>query len=128
MPCQQLSICYSNDWKCQEIVFIAYRLWPLIWQLGYHVHFDLVLICAYDAVQDPHGELTKQNVLIERGDVSKTASAFSLTVDQVQMVLQDARQRLWQRRQLRPRPHLDNKMITAWNGLPSCTLLCIVCL
>jgi len=80
-----------------------------------------------DAVQDPHGELTRQNVLIERGDVNKTASAFNLTVDEVQTVLHNARQQLWQRRQLRPRPHLDNKMITSWNGSSSCRLLCVVC-
>lgn len=67
--------------------------------------------------QDPHGELTKQNVLIERGDVTKTAAEFNLTVDQVKTVLLDARQRMWQQRQLRPRPHLDNMMITAWNGV-----------
>lgn len=70
-------------------------------------------------MQDPHGELVKQNVLIERGDVAKTVSAFNLSVSQVQTVLHNARQQLWERRQLRPKPHLDNKMITAWNGLSS---------
>jgi len=78
-----------------------------------------------DADQDPHGELSKQNVLMERDDISKTAAEFHLTVDQVQSVLHDARQQLWQRRQQRPRPHLDNKMITAWNGLSSLHLSCV---
>ena len=68
-------------------------------------------------MQDPHGELTKQNVLIVRGDVGKTASEFRLTIDQVEAALDNARQKLWERRLMRPRPHLDNKMITAWNGL-----------
>lgn len=80
------------------------------------------MLLACDAVQDPHGELTKQNVLIERGSVAKTATKFSLTVDEVDTVLHNARQQLWQRRKLRPRAHLDNKMITAWNGLTSLTL------
>jgi len=71
------------------------------------------------AVQDPHGELTMQNVLIERGSIADTAAEFSLTVDEVMTLLHNARQQLCQRRQLRPRPHLDNKMITAWNGLLS---------
>jgi len=80
---------------------------------------NLQLLLAFYAVQDPHGELTKQNVLIERGSVTKTAAKFDVTVDQVETVLCNARQQLWQHRQLRPRPHLDNKMITSWNGLSS---------
>ena len=71
-------------------------------------------------MQDPHGELAKQNVMVERGSVTKTAAEFNMTVEEVMTVLHDARQLMWQRRQLRPRPHLDNKMITAWNGLTSC--------
>jgi len=58
--------------------------------------------------------------MVERGSVTKTAAEFNMTVDEVMTVLRDARQLLWQHRQLRPRPHLDNKMITAWNGLTSC--------
>jgi uncharacterized protein YyaL (SSP411 family) len=66
--------------------------------------------------QDPHGELTNKNVLIERHDIEQTAEHFGLTVQQTKDALSAGRQKLWERRQQRPRPHLDNKMIASWNG------------
>lgn len=54
---------------------------------------------------DPHGEFTGLNILIERGDPADAAG------------LQASREKLLQRRATRPRPHLDDKVLTAWNGL-----------
>lgn len=53
---------------------------------------------------DPHGEFTGQNILIQRGanDIPQLAAA---------------REKLFARRAARPRPHLDDKVLTAWNGL-----------
>lgn len=53
---------------------------------------------------DPHGEFTGQNILIQRGpdDTPHLAAA---------------REKLFIRRAARPRPHLDDKVLTAWNGL-----------
>ncbi|XP_043281243.1 spermatogenesis-associated protein 20 [Venturia canescens] len=67
--------------------------------------------------QDPHGELTGQNVLIVYGSVDETAHAFGLNTEETNEYLKEARALLFKARSLRPRPHLDSKIVTAWNGL-----------
>ena len=66
--------------------------------------------------RDPHDELKNQNVLIERGGVQQTAEKFGLTQERVCDTLRACREKLFEVRKTRPRPHLDNKMLTAWNG------------
>ena len=68
------------------------------------------------SLQDPHDELKNQNVLIVRGSEESTAEKFKLDTEGVKALLERARERLFQERCKRPPPHLDNKMITAWNG------------
>ncbi|MBN3306349.1 spermatogenesis-associated protein 20 isoform X2 [Amia ocellicauda] len=67
--------------------------------------------------QDPHGELKGQNVLIVRYSVELTAAKFGLSVDRAKEILREGRQRLAEVRRQRPRPHLDSKMLSSWNGL-----------
>ena len=55
-------------------------------------------------------------MLIIRGSLEKTAEKFSLSTYEVKAILRDARAILYDVRQKRPAPHLDNKMIAAWNG------------
>ncbi|XP_041363382.1 spermatogenesis-associated protein 20-like isoform X2 [Gigantopelta aegis] len=71
----------------------------------------------YDVKQDPHDELKGQNVLIVRGSLEDTAAHFGLDVTITETVLEKCRQKLYLVRQSRPKPHLDNKMVAAWNGL-----------
>jgi len=52
---------------------------------------------------DPHGEFTGKNILYE----AEVADAD----------LEEARRILLAARGMRPRPHLDDKILTAWNGL-----------
>lgn len=66
---------------------------------------------------DPHGELTKQNVLIVYGSVEETAKHFDLTVERTKALLKEASQILFEARNKRPRPPLDDKIVAAWNGL-----------
>ncbi|XP_077980427.1 spermatogenesis-associated protein 20-like [Glandiceps talaboti] len=66
---------------------------------------------------DPHGELQNQNVLIIRGEIEDTASVCKVDVTTARDALTKCRDILYRERQKRPKPHLDNKMITAWNGL-----------
>ena len=66
--------------------------------------------------QDPHGELTNQNVLIVRGSVEKTAEHFKLSIPVTQQLLSQAREELSRVRLGRPKPHQDDKILTAWNG------------
>src|SRR5437764_1246854 len=66
---------------------------------------------------DPHGEFTGKNILIERHSIAETASRFGKTEKETGRFLAKARAKLFANRAERPRPHLDDKIITAWNGL-----------
>ena len=67
-------------------------------------------------LQDPHDELVHQNVLMVRGSLEDTAKQFDLDLDTTRSLLNKTRQMLFDVRKKRPPPHLDNKMLTAWNG------------
>src|SRR5437588_1691444 len=69
------------------------------------------------AGSDPQGEFTAKNILIERHSIAETASYFARTEEDTRRLLADARAKLFAIRAKRPRPHLDDKIITAWNGL-----------
>ncbi len=69
------------------------------------------------AGSDPHGELKSKNVLIERGTLAEIATRFKASEANVQESLGRSRDKLFQERENRPRPHLDDKIITGWNGL-----------
>jgi hypothetical protein len=66
---------------------------------------------------DPHGEFTGKNILAVRHSIAKTATHFNLDPAHVKSILSNSRKALLVERNNRPRPHLDDKIITAWNGL-----------
>lgn len=57
-----------------------------------------------------------QNVLIEYRSKEHTAKKYGITVENLEKELQIAKRILFEARQKRPRPHLDNKILTSWNG------------
>jgi len=66
---------------------------------------------------DPHGEFTGKNILLEVQNVAETAKHFGKEESETREILTKARDVLFALREKRPRPHLDDKIITAWNGL-----------
>ena len=83
---------------------------------------------------DPHDEFRGKNILIERHTVAETARHFRNTgilpvgpagvspadqkpEDAVRTLLKQSREKLFVIRAQRPRPHLDDKIISSWNGL-----------
>ncbi|XP_058083459.1 uncharacterized protein LOC131231317 isoform X3 [Magnolia sinica] len=73
--------------------------------------------CNLSTMSDPHNEFKGKNVLIERKDVSTMASQLGMSIDEYSALLGACRQKLFNKRLNRPRPHLDDKVIVSWNGL-----------
>jgi len=70
-----------------------------------------------NAPADPQGEFTHKNLLYTARSIEDVASITGRSLDGVTDALQSARGLLMTRRAARPRPHLDDKVLTAWNGL-----------
>jgi uncharacterized protein YyaL (SSP411 family) len=66
---------------------------------------------------DPQDEFRGKNILIERHTIAETAGHFRKTEEDVRKLLAQCREKLFSIRAKRPRPHLDDKIIGAWNGL-----------
>jgi hypothetical protein len=66
---------------------------------------------------DPHGELAGANVPIRRRSIEETAAAVALEPSETAALLAACRAALFEARQRRPRPHRDEKILAAWNGL-----------
>ncbi|MEY2531633.1 MAG: hypothetical protein QOI96_1718 [Verrucomicrobiota bacterium] len=66
---------------------------------------------------DPQGEFNGKNILIQRHTVAETAKHFKRSEKEVRQSLAHSREKLLSIRAKRPRPHLDDKIISAWNGL-----------
>ena len=70
-----------------------------------------------NAPEDPQGEFTGKNLLYVASTVDEVAERTGASSDQVEASLQRSRMVLFQARLSRPRPHLDDKVLTGWNGL-----------
>src|SRR5881398_733375 len=66
---------------------------------------------------DPHDEFRGKNILIERHTIAETAQRFKKNEQEIAGLLAKSREKLFSIRAKRPRPHLDDKIIAAWNGL-----------
>src|SRR6266404_4677002 len=66
---------------------------------------------------DPHDEFRGKNILIERRTIADTAQQFKKSEQEIRDSLAKSREKLFAIRAKRSRPHLDDKIIGAWNGL-----------
>ena len=87
---------------------------------------DAALVCDHFGVEaegnvppslDPHNEFTGKNILMQRRPLVETAQRQSLAPVDAAERLAAALIKLRRVRAERPRPQLDDKVITAWNGL-----------
>ena len=70
-----------------------------------------------NAPEDPQGEFTGKNLLYVASSLEDVATRVGKTSYEVEASLQRSRMLLFQTRLSRPRPHLDDKVLTGWNGL-----------
>jgi uncharacterized protein len=87
---------------------------------------DAALVCAHFGVAaegnvpsqlDPHHEFTGKNILMQRQPLAATARGLELAPEVAAERLGAALEVMRAVREKRPRPHLDDKVIAAWNGL-----------
>ncbi len=67
--------------------------------------------------QDPQGEFTGRNILYEAMSEGEAAARSGLEESAAKVSIRSSRRKLLEVRGTRPRPHLDNKILTSWNGL-----------
>jgi hypothetical protein len=70
-----------------------------------------------NVTQDPHQEFAGKNILYQTVKIERAAEQLGLSQDKAKRQISGIRNKLLKARQNRPRPHLDDKIITAWNGL-----------
>jgi uncharacterized protein len=101
----------------------AFYLWSKD-EMYRHLGADAELFCfAYgveedgNAPFDPQHEYTGRNILYLSQPYEVIASRFNLKVEELDDKLREIKAKLFDVRKGRPRPQLDDKVITAWNGL-----------
>ena len=70
-----------------------------------------------NAPADPQQEFVGKNILYVAQSVEQIARQTGKSPDEIQHVIAEARLKMFVARMSRPRPHLDDKVLTAWNGL-----------
>lgn len=104
----------------KEGAFYVWRHQDIVQLLGgnaevFNFHYDIQL--DGNALSDPHQEFTGKNIIWEVKTVSETAIHFGKSEENVKEILKASRAVLYEARKLRSRPHLDDKILTDWNGL-----------
>jgi uncharacterized protein YyaL (SSP411 family) len=66
---------------------------------------------------DPQNEFVNKNILYTAQSIADISRRTGKPAGEVAETLMRARQILFDTRELRPRPELDDKILTAWNGL-----------
>ncbi len=79
---------------------------------------DAVLFCIYyNVTAEGNWADEHTNVLIQTQDESSLAESTGLSVEQLRSVINRCRQQVFEYREKRVRPGLDNKILASWNGL-----------
>jgi hypothetical protein len=98
-------------WRQQEIVDLLGQENAAIFNYCYGVSD------TGNTISDPQGEFHDKNVLYAAYTVADAARRFKRSEAEITAILDEGRKKLFEVRKSRSRPHLDDKIITAWNGL-----------
>ena len=98
-------------WTEEDIVKTVGARDAAVFNYCYGVEFD------GNALADPQGEFAGRNILYKAHTPAEAAEHFKKTTAEIIQSLDRAAAKLFAKRQQRRRPHLDDKVLTAWNGL-----------
>lgn len=94
----------------------------------YAHHYDIRETGNVEPSSDPHGHLKAKNILFVNGDIEETSRKFEMEPIEIDQLLRIGNKILYEIRCKRPRPHLDTKIICAWNGLVLSGLSKLACI
>lgn len=98
-------------WKEEEIVKGIGAEQANVFNFVFGVEFD------GNALSDPHGDFAGKNILYQKRSIQQAAAHFNTSEEEVAAIVAQAKQKLNHQRNQRTRPHLDDKIITSWNGM-----------
>jgi hypothetical protein len=98
-------------WTREEIVSILGKEHGEIFSFYYGV------LASGNALDDPQEEFVGKNILYVAYSLKETAERFRIPEEDLTLLFERCRKKLHAVRAQRPRPHLDDKIITSWNGL-----------
>ncbi len=70
-----------------------------------------------NVMEDPHQEFTGKNILYQAVSLEEAAIHSQIAPAELQAELEQDKKILFEAREKRPRPHLDDKILTSWNAL-----------
>jgi uncharacterized protein YyaL (SSP411 family) len=70
-----------------------------------------------NAENDPFDEFRGKNILFAAHSMDEVAEHFDRSRKEIETSLEQSKRKLLGARNKRPRPHLDDKILTSWNGL-----------
>ncbi len=98
-------------WTEEDIVQTLGKKKANIFNYIHGVEFD------GNALADPHQEFINRNILYLKHSAEDAARHFNIPVEDILINLVEAKELLFKKREQRKRPHLDDKVITSWNGM-----------
>lgn len=101
----------------------AYYLWShdeierLLGENAELFHFIYGVEEGGNVRSDPFASFTQKNILHQRKSLVEAAAEFNRPLELLTETLRDSKRILFYARSQRPKPLVDDKIITAWNGL-----------
>lgn len=66
---------------------------------------------------DPHSVFVEKNILYMNHSISEASNKFERPTNEIHDIIEKGKKLLFEAREKRPKCHLDDKVLTSWNGL-----------